>query len=142
MLWREKFTSFCSVIQHQVFLEFLLCDKTQSFNLPDPIFTSFQHFFKPILGLILSHTSFICSFKNLMSSAPHVNLLTSFFFLLLFLALLFPLQLTSHSNFCLSVNSSTTTVYSPRLETSVTFSLLTLYTHFITKSYQIFSHEL
>ena len=78
-----------------------------------------------------------------MSSAPHVNLLTSFFFfLLLFLTLLFPLQLTSHSNFCLSVNSSTTTVYSPRLETSVTFSLLTLYTHFITKSYQIFSHEL
>lgn len=56
---------------------------------------------------------------------------------LLFLTVMFPLQLTSHSNFCLSFNS-----YSLGLEISVTSSLLTLHTHFVTKSYQFSSHNM
>lgn len=58
-----------------------------------------------------------------------------------FLIMVFPLQLT-YSNFCLSVNSSTTLAYSPRLETSVPSSLLTLYTHFLTKSDQFSSQNM
>lgn len=101
-------------------------------DLLGPVTTSFQHFLNSLLGFVLFPTplSYVIS-----SPLESLDFCSSSWWCDV------PLQLSSHSDFCLSVNSSTAIVCSPRLETSVTFSLLGLYTHFITKSYQFVSYD-
>lgn len=118
------------ITQQHNFFECLLCDKTINLVV---LFVLVISTSLTILSFVffLTPSSYVLLKSDVVSSPCNKHSCR------LFLTVMFPLQLASHSNFCLSFNS-----YSLRLETSVTSSLLTLHIHFVTNSYQFSSQNM